>query len=96
MSSDQNKKQLWYALAGVGALAAGFILYKVFSGAECEEGEIAPQVPEIADEDLVKANIKEVERNGKLLEQRYFLRLLQFIGERTRESTKAGREKITA
>jgi len=30
-----------------------------------------------------------------MLESRYFLRLLQFVGERTRDHTKANRDKIT-
>ena len=85
-----------YALAGVVALGAGFLLYKAFSSGEGDDAEAAVEEPEINDEDLVKAGIKDVERNGKLLENRYFLRLLQFVGERTRDSTKAQREKITA
>ena len=85
-----------YALAGVVALGVGYLAYKAFSGEPGEEAVDEPAEAEINDEDLVKAGIKDVERNGKLLENRYFLRLLQFVGERTRESTKAQRDKITA
>jgi len=37
----------------------------------------------------------EVQREGSMLEKRYFLKLLQFIGEQTRSRTKGQREKIT-
>jgi len=84
-----------YALAGVAALGVGYLVSKALGGSD-EDAVAAVEEPEINDEDLVKAGIKDVERNGKLLENRYFLRLLQFVGERTRDSTKAQREKITA
>ena len=91
MSDGQNKK-LWYILAGVGAVAAGLLLMKVLSG----DGDEAEAENEISEEDLSKAGIKDVERNGGLLENRYFLRLLQFVGEKTRDSTKAKRDAMTA
>lgn len=94
--SEQNKK-LWYILAGVGAVAAGLIAMKLMSGGEGEEDETVEEIPDITEEDLKTANIKDVERSGTggMLESRYFLRLLQFVGERTRDHTKANRDKIT-
>jgi hypothetical protein len=57
--------------------------------------EAEEEVEVMTEEDLEKANIKNVERSGELLENRYFLRLLQFVGEKTRESTKNARAVIT-
>jgi len=79
-------------LAGVGAIAAGYLLMKAMNNTDEEPEEEEGKVTE---EELEKANIVKVERSGDLLENRYFLRLLQFVGEKTRDSTKNARNVIT-
>lgn len=86
----ENKKTLWMALAGVGAIAAAaLIIYSL--GGESGEGEEA-----IDTEALKAAGIDEVKREGDMIDSKYFLKLLQFIGEKTRDSTKSKRDEITA
>jgi len=86
----ENKKTLWMALAGVGALAAAaLVIYSM--GGDAAEDEVA-----IDDEALKSAGIDEVKREGQMLESKYFLKLMQFIGEKTRDSTKAQRDVFTA
>ena len=86
----ENKKTLWMALAGVGALAAAaLVMYSM--GGDAAEDEVA-----IDDEALKSAGIDEVKREGQMLESKYFLKLMQFIGEKTRDSTKTQRDVFTA
>ena len=84
-----NKKNVWMALAGIGAVAAAALIMYSMSGESAEDASA------IDIEQLKAAGIDDVKREGNMLESKYFLKLLQFIGEKTRESTKAERDVIT-
>ena len=76
---SDNKKTLWMVAAGAGALIGMALLYHAMSG----DGDSS--IDGIDPAALKAAGIEEVLREGAQLEKRYFLKLLQFIGEQTRE-----------
>lgn len=86
MSSNKDNKNLWLMIAA-GALVVGGALFYHWANADAED-EI-----NIADE-LKSAGLTEVKKMGPLLEGRYFLNLLQFIGETTANSMNKDKKKI--
>lgn len=77
-------------LAGVGAVAAAAVIIYTMGSESSEAAE------ETIDLDVLKAaGIDEVKREGDMIDSKYFLKLLQFIGEKTRDNTKAARDQIT-
>jgi hypothetical protein len=74
--SNDNNKAIWLALAGVGALVGAALVYHYAS--EGQGGEISDSDIKIALEEQ-KIGEPQEQANG-LLENRYFLNLLQFIG----------------
>ncbi len=86
----ENKKNLWLALAGLGAVAVAALAIYALGGESAESDEAVDM------EMLKAAGIDEVKREGDMIDSKYFLKLLQFIGEKTRDTTKAKRDGITA
>jgi len=75
---SESKKTLWIVVAGVGALVGAALLYHYATAADEDSTKIT--------EEDIKRNL-EAEKIGEpvrtkngLLESRYFLNLLQFIG----------------
>jgi hypothetical protein len=76
MSESKDRKTLWLAIAGAGLLVGAALIFHWANQAEEEEGvDIAAALKE--------AGLMEVKKQGPLLEPRYFLSLLQFVGENT-------------
>jgi len=77
--SVESKKTLWMLLAGVGALVGAALIYHYATGDDDNSGSVSNE--EIK-EALKAARIGEPKTiaNGALLENRYFLEILQFIG----------------
>jgi hypothetical protein len=71
---SENKKNLWLAIAGAGALIGAALLYHYASGTS--DGDDAPSRDELILE-LKAAGLDEVikDKNG-MIESRYFLKLL--------------------
>ena len=79
---EENKKALYIGLAAAGVVLGGAVLYHYW-----KSGPTAPE-NDIADK-LKKAKLTEVKKGEKgQLEQQYFLSLLQFVGQETRQRTK--------
>lgn len=89
---SENKKNLWLAIAGAGALIGAALLYHYASGTA--EGEEVPSTEDLV-ADLKKEGLDEVQRQGSLIESRYFLKLLQFVGATTRDRTALKRKQLT-
>lgn len=89
---SENKKNLWLAIAGAGALIGAALLYHYASGTA--EGEEVPSTEDLV-ADLKKEGLDDVQRQGSLIESRYFLKLLQFVGATTRDRTAPKRKQLT-
>ena len=76
---QENKKAIYLGLAAAGALLGGYVIYKYWQGGS--------STPDIANK-LQQAKLTEVKKgeNGQL-DQTYFLSLLQFVGQETRQRT---------
>lgn len=87
----ESKKNIWMAVAAAGALIGAALLYHYASSSG--EGDSDTPSREDLVEELKKAGLDEVvkEKTG-MIESRYFLKLLQFVGATTRERTAAKRK----
>ena len=90
---SENKKNFWLAVAGAGALIGAALLYHYASGTSEEDD--APSRDELVQQ-LKAGGLDEVlkDKNG-MIDSRYFLKLLQFVGATTRERTAPKRKSLT-
>jgi hypothetical protein len=90
----ESKKNLWLALAAAGTLIGAALLYHYATTSG--EGDTETHTRDELVEELKKAGLDEVvkEKTG-MIESRYFLKLLQFVGATTRERTASKRKQLT-
>ena len=89
MADENSKKTLWMVLAGAGALIGAALVLNYLNGDSSESHDDISKA-------LEKSNIKQPvhDANGQL-ETKYFLELLQFVGEQTRAVNHDVRKKLT-
>jgi hypothetical protein len=75
--SDESKKTLWMMVAGVGALVGAALLYHYATAADEDSANTEEDIKKALEEEKIGEPVRTP--NG-LLESRYFLNLLQFIG----------------
>lgn len=75
--SDESKKSMWMMIAGVGALVGAALLYHYATTDEGNSGNSEEEIKKALEEEKIGEPARQA--NG-LLENRYFLNLLQFIG----------------
>ena len=92
----ESKNKLWMAAAAAGALIGVALLFHWATSGNDDEssGEIKPGDQGKLEEELKAAGLKDVQKNPQgMIEPQYFLKLLQFVGQTTRERTKSVRHK---
>ena len=75
--SDESKKTLWMMVAGVGSLVGAALLYHYATAADEDSANTEEDIKKALEEEKIGEPVRTP--NG-LLESRYFLNLLQFIG----------------
>jgi hypothetical protein len=75
--SDESKKSLWMMLAGVGALVGAALLYHYATADEENSVNTEEEIKKALEEEKIGEPVRQP---SGLLENRYFLNLLQFIG----------------
>ena len=89
MSESKDRKTLWLAIAGAGLLVGAALIFHWANQAEEDDGvDIANALKE--------AGLIEVKKQGPLLEPRYFLSLLQFVGEHTQQKLSKTKKELDA
>ena len=87
-----SNKNLVYALAGVGALVGAALIYSWVTDADNEEGA---EGQEDLSELLQEKGLDDVKKNEYgMLDAKYFLELLQFVGEEMRRRQKSSKKKL--
>ncbi len=75
--SDESKKTLWMMVAGIGALVGAALLYHYATGGDDDSANTEEDIKKALEEEKIGEPVRTP--NG-LIENRYFLSLLQFIG----------------
>lgn len=81
--SDDNKKTLYLAIAGVGALVGAALLFHWANSGDSDEPSHEELLMELKEKEL--DNVQK-SPNG-MLDPQYFLKLLQYVGQSTRDRT---------
>ena len=90
---ESNKKTLWMGLAAAGTLLGAALVYYWITSEDDDEATPQGEGGDRLEEDLKAAKLHVVKKNAHgMLDEQYFLQLLQFVGEVSRERIKSKRE----